>query len=130
MLVDVVRRSSGFSVGATSSTHAAALFTPGSSLLRTVPAEEASGATTLPTKVAAAAAVAWLCAQQQQQEEEGEAGVCLCKGKASAADRCVSSLWFSVDIINNVLTPPYRPRYCCRGQGLAVVERRLHSDFG
>ncbi|CAN0237341.1 unnamed protein product, partial [Ectocarpus sp. 12 AP-2014] len=91
VLVDVVRRSSGVSVGAPLSTRATAapLATGSSRLLRihTAP-DEGSGATTLSTMVAAAAAaaVALLCAQRELQPRWEEDGVCLCKGKASAAD--------------------------------------------
>ncbi|CAN0354684.1 unnamed protein product, partial [Ectocarpus sp. 8 AP-2014] len=89
--VNVVRRNSGFSVGAplfTRSTASPLATGSTSSLLaiRTAP-DEGSGATTLSTMVAAAAAAAaLLCAQQELQPRWGEDGVCLCKGKASAAD--------------------------------------------
>ncbi|CAM9775920.1 unnamed protein product, partial [Ectocarpus sp. 6 AP-2014] len=91
-LVNAVRRSSGLSVGAPLSTRSTASpLAAGStsSLLgiRTAP-DEGSGATTLSTMVAAAAAAAaaLLCAQQELQPRWEEDGVCLCKGKASAAD--------------------------------------------
>ncbi|CAM9506888.1 unnamed protein product [Ectocarpus sp. 4 AP-2014] len=92
VLVDAVRRSSGVRVGALLSTRAmAAPLASGSSssLLRKHAApDEGSGATTPSTMVAAAAAaaVALLCAQRELQPRWKEDGVCLCKGKASAAD--------------------------------------------
>ncbi|CAM9903902.1 unnamed protein product, partial [Ectocarpus sp. 13 AM-2016] len=87
-LVDVVRKSSGVSVGASLSTPATAAPLATGRLLRIHAApDEGSGATTLSTMVAAAAAaVALLCAQRELQPRWEEDGVCLCKGKASAAD--------------------------------------------